>query len=898
MINTVFQGSLVRPFTVVNLKAKRTCREEGCYGLVRGVSVLNMEEEGIFVKKKGVLYGLLEEVNVLNTEGHGLGRNVMKRGCSCRAQKGDDTTMVQVNSSWTLIPPSHQPSVIRSLRAVPENRVASPLLPHIHSHSDDLDRDLTAHHESPLDVDQGPPRAGTFPRLTDEKQPTYRVCKPLVVSDWANASQEPSNSYTSCNGFGGAEMFKPGKILLDVLKTRVKNSLTMRFKEKISNYGGMAIFTFPITTTPDVEKNRINWTRDPLTTPCALSGQAAVDIGTQEDMDITIKSEPDNYKSCFVKLEHLTDGFLKILENIKVDTNTKEDVVIPIKSEMDNLKPCCVKLERLSDTFIATGKHIKKNKGKLICLSLLGQVQGGGENIEYEGTKSLKKFIGEGCSKTALIGSKCIKQGGTRKTCKEEDCSRLARGGNVLNMEEPGSFVKKKGALNGLWGEVNVLDMVELRRNVMKMDALTRLKGEESVLDMEKPPAKKTFKEMGVLNGLWVEELKARNIQFPPESPVTMLRSLLSKNICKASDPNNKELSCSVSQPSHEDRDHGKLASVTIEEASRLPIPPVVSATSLQSSSTLSKTQIIEVVDLNVAEEGVVELILEKRVPFDEETFRSYYEASGRDQVRETSGLSTSPILSLPSVRTFSERLPFGKRVMRGFVVLIPLRNMRATTTVNALCRRVWALFWVPRVVVSDNGPCFRSSCFKNMCFGWEIKHITISPYLPGPNHVERCNRNIKTLMILHMRSNFGVPSIISKKAQRKVADAYNKGRLPVPFILGDKVLGKEFPLSSLADKRSAKLCQQWGGPWSVDTFLTPVTVYLKNIKDASMTSMNKRGPAEGVDHREERLENIVWCAVPLPKQFKAGGPSASKGVRQSIWCRWCMEPGRSILRA
>nr|CAD7577673.1 unnamed protein product [Timema californicum] len=461
--------------TTPSQEAKRTCREEGCYGLVRGVSVLNMEEEGIFVKKKGVLNGLLEEVKVLNTEGLGLGRNVMKRGCSCRAQKGDDTTMVQVNSSWTLIPPSLQPSVIRSLRAVPGNRVASPLLPHIHSHSDDLDRDLTAHHESPLDVDQGPPRAGTFPRLTDEKQPTYRVCKPLVM---------------------------------------ISDSPTMRFKEKISNYGGMAIFTFPITTTPDVEKNRINWTRshDPLRSEWSGGGHKRtdsygqcianyhiaeskkqpllpvtmecwawdppphcrgddhrfykgvlelvpqtsykrtdsygqcianyhiaeskkqpllpVDIGTQEDMDITIKSEPDNYKSCFVKLEHLTDGFLKILENIKVDTNTKEDVVIPIKSEMDNLKPCCVKLERLSDTFIATGKHIKKNKGKLICLSLLGQVQGGGENIEYEGTKSLKKFIGEGCSKTALIGSKCIKQGGTRKTCKEEECSRLARGGS------------------------------------------------------------------------------------------------------------------------------------------------------------------------------------------------------------------------------------------------------------------------------------------------------------------------------------------------------------------------------------------------------------------------------------------------------------------------------------
>nr|CAD7398640.1 unnamed protein product [Timema cristinae] len=36
------------------------------------------------------------------------------------------------------------------------------------------------------------------------------------------------------------------------------------------------------------------------------------------------------------------------------------------------------------------------------------------------------------------------------------------------------------------------------------------------------------------------------------------------------------------------------------------------------------------------------------------------------------------------------------------FVVLIPLRNMKATTTVNALCRRVWALFGAPRVVEGE----------------------------------------------------------------------------------------------------------------------------------------------------------------------------------------------------
>nr|CAD7577387.1 unnamed protein product [Timema californicum] len=85
-------------------------------------------------------------------------------------------------------------------------------------------------------------------------------------------------------------------------------------------------------------------------------------------------------------------------------------------------------------------------------------------------------------------------------------------------------------------------------------------------------------------------ELKARDIQFPPEAPVGVLRSLLSENICKSSDHDIKELSCNVSQPSQENRDQCKIDSVTIDGASGLSIPPVV-PTSLQSSSSLSKTQ-------------------------------------------------------------------------------------------------------------------------------------------------------------------------------------------------------------------------------------------------------------------------------------------------------------------
>ncbi|CAG2062537.1 unnamed protein product [Timema podura] len=73
------------------------------------------------------------------------------------------------------------------------------------------------------------------------------------------------------------------------------------------------------------------------------------------------------------------------------------------------------------------------------------------------------------------------------------------------------------------------------------------------------------------------------------------------------------------------------------------------------------------------------------------------------------------------------------------------------------------------------------------------------------------------------------------KKTQRRVAAAHNRGILPVPSIVGDHVLCKEFPLSSAVDKRSAKLCSKWGGPWQIEKILTSITALLVNIDDATI---------------------------------------------------------------
>nr|CAD7567676.1 unnamed protein product [Timema californicum] len=76
------------------------------------------------------------------------------------------------------------------------------------------------------------------------------------------------------------------------------------------------------------------------------------------------------------------------------------------------------------------------------------------------------------------------------------------------------------------------------------------------------------------------------------------------------------------------------------------------------------------------------------------------------------------------------------------------------------------------------------------------------------------------------------------KMAHRKVADRYNRERVPVSVTVGDSVLCKCYPKSSTINKISAKLSPKWSGLWRVERFLTPVTILLCDVDDPSTTRL------------------------------------------------------------
>ena len=64
-------------------------------------------------------------------------------------------------------------------------------------------------------------------------------------------------------------------------------------------------------------------------------------------------------------------------------------------------------------------------------------------------------------------------------------------------------------------------------------------------------------------------------------------------------------------------------------------------------------------------------------------------------------------------------------------------------------------------------------------------------------------------------------------RAHERVRSRYNQGRIPNPFKVGDLVYCQSHPISSAADKRAAKLCYRWSGPYRILGFASPVTARL-----------------------------------------------------------------------
>jgi transposase InsO family protein len=84
------------------------------------------------------------------------------------------------------------------------------------------------------------------------------------------------------------------------------------------------------------------------------------------------------------------------------------------------------------------------------------------------------------------------------------------------------------------------------------------------------------------------------------------------------------------------------------------------------------------------------------------------------------------------------------------FVWMIPVREGTTRATIKALKERIFSIFSLPEILVSDNAQCFASREFWHFCFEIGVKHVTTTPYYPQPSHAERFNRNLRAALIAY----------------------------------------------------------------------------------------------------------------------------------------------------
>lgn len=81
------------------------------------------------------------------------------------------------------------------------------------------------------------------------------------------------------------------------------------------------------------------------------------------------------------------------------------------------------------------------------------------------------------------------------------------------------------------------------------------------------------------------------------------------------------------------------------------------------------------------------------------------------------------------------------------FMEVQKLNSETSFTVIDAL-KKIFSTHGIPDSLVSDNGPCFNSSEFKNFCKKWQFRHITTSPHYPQSNgQVERFVQTIKNTL-------------------------------------------------------------------------------------------------------------------------------------------------------
>lgn len=88
------------------------------------------------------------------------------------------------------------------------------------------------------------------------------------------------------------------------------------------------------------------------------------------------------------------------------------------------------------------------------------------------------------------------------------------------------------------------------------------------------------------------------------------------------------------------------------------------------------------------------------------------------------------------------------------FSLVLPLRKATSATVIKRIEEEVFLVFGVPRILLTDNGPQYRSNEFRKFVDKYQCSIKFNANYHPRANPTERQNRTIKTMLAIYVKDN------------------------------------------------------------------------------------------------------------------------------------------------
>ena len=132
------------------------------------------------------------------------------------------------------------------------------------------------------------------------------------------------------------------------------------------------------------------------------------------------------------------------------------------------------------------------------------------------------------------------------------------------------------------------------------------------------------------------------------------------------------------------------------------------------------------------------------------------------------------------------------------------VRKLTRTTTTGVIhaLKGIFAVHGIPELVISDNGPQFASSEFKNFAHTYNFNHVTSSPNYPAANgEAERC---IKTVKEIFKKNNDPYLGLLTYRTT-----PLQNGLSPAELLMGRKLRTQLPMLPSKLENRSLNNTQK-----------------------------------------------------------------------------------------